>query len=75
MIMAKLPKAAYPLPQLTSGKLLTCVSELRQALRTDLSDSDRDQVLARLGESFAEANERGMTVPESTKAADVRPIT
>ena len=75
MIMAKLPKAAYPLPQLTSGELLTYISELRQAVRTDLSDSDRDQVLARLGAAFAEANDRGMTVPESTEAADIRPVT
>jgi hypothetical protein len=75
MNMAKLPKAAYPLPQLTSGELLTYVSELRQALRTDLSDSDRDQVLVRLGAAFAEANERGMTVPESTEAVDIRPVT
>ena len=44
-------------------------------MRTDLSDSDRDQVLARLGAAFAEANDRGMTVPESTEAADIRPVT
>jgi hypothetical protein len=61
--------------QLTSTELLTYISELRQALRTHLSDTDRDQVLARLGTSFAEANERGMTVPESTEAADIRPVT
>lgn len=74
MTMAKLPKAPYPLPQLTSGELLKYISELRQAVRTDLSDSDRNLVLTRLGASYAEANERGMTVPEAAEAADIRPI-
>ena len=72
--MAKLPKAPHPLPQLTSGELVRYISELGTAVRTGLGDSDRDQVLARLGAAYAEANERGMTVPEAVGTADVRPI-
>jgi hypothetical protein len=74
MIMAKLPKAPHPLPQLTSTELLKYIEELRQALRTDLSDSDREQVLARLGPSYAEANERGLTVPGAAEVPEARLI-
>jgi hypothetical protein len=74
MIMAKLPKAPHPLPQLTSTELLKYIEELRKALRTDLSDSNREQVLARLGPSYAEANERGLTVPGAAEVPEVRPI-
>lgn len=62
--MAKLPKASHPLPQLTSGELLRYIGELRQALSTDLSDSDRELVLGRLGKCYTEASERGLTVPD-----------
>lgn len=74
MIMAKLPKAPHPLPQLTSTELLKYIEELRQALRMDLSDSDREQVLARLGPSYAEANERGLTAPGAAEVSGVRSI-
>jgi len=74
MIMAKLPKASHPLPQLTSTELLKYIEALRQALRTDLGDSDREQVLARLGPSYAEANERGLTVPGAADAPEVGSI-
>jgi len=74
MIMAKLPKAPHPLPQLTSTELLKYIEALRQALRTDLSDRDREQVLARLGPSYAEANERGLTVSGAAEVPEVRSI-
>ena len=72
--MAKLPTAPHPLPQLTSSELLKHISELRQALRVNLSDGDRELVLGRLGKCYTEASERDLAVPESAEAPGVRPI-
>ena len=63
MIMAKLPKAPHPLPQLTSSELLTYIRQLREALNAKLSQGDRELVLGQLGKSYTEASERGLTVP------------
>lgn len=71
--MAKLPTASHPLPQLTSGELLRYIGELRQSLRADLSEADRELVLGRLGKCYTEANERGLGVPEA-EAPGVHPV-
>ncbi len=72
--MAKLPTAPHPLPQLTSGELLRYIGELRQALRAELSDADRELVLGRLGKCYTEAGERDLAVPDAADAPKVRPI-
>ena len=60
-VIAKLPVAPHPLPplpQLTTTELARYVTDLQQALTGNLSESDRQTVLARLGNAYAENGTR-----------------